>query len=314
MTGEPDNLPDEGGTDNAALSEYDNPETWTYFDPEEDNEEAPEVEGTDDEPGEVVAEEVEDQETVEEADEDEPEAVTATADAVVQMDDGTTATVKDLISGNMRQADYTRKSQEVANARKAVEADATRIESITEAFVEHLSQMVPQEPDPALALTDATKYTQQKAQYDAAIAQVQRLIEIGNQPKEIKGAMSEADTQKTVAEENQKLADMFPETRTQDGRTKFFGAVQSVANEIGYSTEELQGVTDHRLFALAHWAKRGMDAGKAAAAAKAKAEKAPPATPRKPGQPAKQANRNAEAMRKLSRSGSIHDAVAVDWD
>ena len=113
---------------------------------------------------------------------------------------------------------------------------------------------------------------------------------------------------------NDKLTNLFPKTATREGRQKFFEDVQSVAGELGYSTDELRGVTDHRLFALAHWAKVGMDAAKAREKAQAKVEKAPPATPRKPGQGAATANRNAEAMRKLGRTGSIKDALAIDWD
>ena len=77
--------------------------------------------------------------------------------------------------------------------------------------------------------------------------------------------------------------------------------------------DELSGVTDHRMFALAHWANEGMKAAKAREAAKAKVANVPPSAPRKPGQPA-QASRNTDAMRKLARSGSIRDAVKVDWE
>ena len=140
------------------------------------------------------------------------------------------------------------------------------------------------------------------------------LVELGNQPKQIKQAMTQADVDRIKAEENSKLVGMFPKTATQDGRAKFFENVATVASELGISEKEWQGISDHRLLALAHWAKVGMDADKARSKAKAKAAKAPPATPRKPGQTAAKANRNVDAMRKLARSGSIHDALAVDWD
>lgn len=322
MTGETDN-PSLDGTDNVVeTSNYDNPESWDYYDPDEDNVETPEIEGTDDEAAETEAEDeaVEAAETdvEEEAEPEDAEGeqtpVTATEDAVVKLADGTTATVKDLLAGNMRQSDYTRKAQELATSRKELEANATRIESITQVLADHLASIIPPEPDPSMALSDPNRFTAAKAQYDAAMAQMQRLVEIGSQPKEIKDGMSEDDRRKLVAEENTRLITMFPEAGTESGRQKFFTEAQKAATELGFSPEELSGVTDHRMFALAHWAQRGMAAEKARATAKAKVEKAPPVTPRKPGQGAKRANRNAEAMRKLARSGSIRDAMAVDWD
>lgn len=306
MTGETD-TPLTGGTDNAQLSDSDTPETWDYYDPDEDQDtvEAQPADGTDDEPGEA--------EEGQETEAEEQPQVEASLEAVVTLADGTKTTVADLHKGYLRQADYTRKAQELSNDRKALEANTQRLEGITQAFIDHLAALVPQEPDTALALRDPNRYTAQKAQYDAAVAQVQKLIEIGSQPKQITDTMSKQDRERHLADENGRLADMFPATATQAGRQQFFADVQSVANDLGYSTDELRGVTDHRLFALAHWAKKGMDAEKARAKAQAKVEKAPPATPRKPGQVG-QANRNVEAMRRLTRSGSIRDALMIDWE
>lgn len=307
MTGETDTLP-QGGTD-TAFSEADTPETWDYFDPEEDTEEVTEEAGTDEGPveGEEEAQETEDQP------EDEPEEAEAEPGPIT-LEDGTQVTFDELRKGYLRQADYTRKQQEMSNRRASLEADVHRLEGITQAFVDHLASMVPAEPSPSLALTDPNRYTAQKAQYDAAVAQVQKLIEIGSRPKEIAQSISRADRETMLLEENRKLASRFPQTSDQKGRERFFTEVQSAANEVGFSTDELRKVTDHRLFALAHWAKIGMEAEKNRAKAKTKVEKAPPATPRKPGQGAARANRNAEAMRKLARSGSIRDAMAVDWE
>lgn len=318
MNSEADNLPDEGGTDNAHPSEADTLSEWDYYDPgeDQDTEAVATEEGTEDE---VEGEEVAENEAAEAPDspddeESEQDPITATEDAVVKLADGTTATVKDLISGNMRQDDYSRKTQQIANDRKALAENVDRIDRITQAFVDHLSTMVPPEPDPALALNDPAAYTRQKAQYDAAIAQVQSIIEFGNEPKEMMGAMSDEDRQKTLADENSKLIMMFPEAGTQDGRQQFFSEAQKAAEALGFSAEELGSVTDHRMFALAHWAQKGMQAAEAKKSVEAKTQKAPPSAPRKPGQPARKGGQNAKAMRKLAQTGSIHDAVKVDWD
>lgn len=292
---ETDTLPS-GGTDNVT-PESDTAETWDYFDPDEDTEETPEAAATDDGTEEPA----------------EPEEAEPETPAQISLPDGTQVTLDEAVKGYLRQADYTRKAQEVSQKRQALEADLQLVSGITEAFIDHLTKMVPQSPDPAMALRDPNGYVRAKAQYDAAMAQVQQLIELGKKPKEIGEKLSATDKQTLVAQENALLAERFPVVATPQGRQKFFESAAAAAQEIGFSMDELSGVTDHRMFVLAHWANEGMKAAKARETAKAKVANVPPATPRKPGQPA-QANRNMDAMRKLARSGSIRDAVKVDWE
>ena len=316
MNGEPDNSLRE--TDNAdPISETDNLESLDFYDPEEDNVE-PETEvRTDDETQEAEAEVQEVPEVEAEADptEEESEQTTeAKLDALVTLDDGTQKSVQDLIAGNMMQADYTRGKQDIANRREAVEAESQRIQGISEALVEHLTTMVPSEPDPQLALTNPNAYTAQRAQYDAAMATVQKLIETGSQAKESVSTLSEADHKARITEENRMLAMALPQTATADGRKEFFSDVASVAEKIGFSREDAQSIDDHRIFLMAHWAKKGMDAEAARTTAQEKVKAAPTASVRKPGQAARQANKNEAAMRKLEKTGSLADALAVDFE
>lgn len=309
----------EAGTEPVESSDYDTSEPLTYWDPDEDEQDTPEEqdgEETEDEAGETEEQpEPEDgEEDSEETAEDQPPAE-ASPDAVVRLADGTETTVAELTKGHMRQADYTRKSQELSTQRQTVSEQASQLENTLNAFIDHLSAIVPAMPDANMAYSDPQRFNAQKAQHDAAMAKVQELIQLGNTPKEVQQGMSDTDRRDLIARENQNLAEMFPETGTQDGRAKFFGDVQQVAHELGFSNEELSQQTDHRLFALAHWAKKGMEADKAKTTAKAKVQKAKPAAaPNKPGQPARNANRNRDAMKKLGRSGSMKDALAVDFD
>ena len=305
MTSEPDNMSDEDVTDNAPLtSDDDTAESWDYHDPDDDLDTA---DGAEDD-----APDDEDQAPEGEADEAEPEeapVVYADETAKVKLADGSEVTVAELTQSRMRQQDYTKKTQELANERKAVSADVQRMQSITTAFVDHLSALVPDPPSPALAMTDPAKYVSQKAQHEAAMAQVQKLIEMGSVSKEVGAAMSGADNQRQIQEANQRLVEMFPEAASGAGRKAFFDGVQSAANDLGFTNDDLTAVRDPRVFALAHWAAKGMAAEKARATAKAKVAAAPPATPRKPGQGARQPNGNVEAMRKLRTDDSFENAL-----
>lgn len=314
MTDQSDNFADVAETDKVETLEADTPDPYDYYDPDEDqdNVEAEAVEGTDDE--DEAETDTEEQSEVEEDAEEKEADEQAEKKALVTLADGKQVTHDELVNGYQRQADYTRKAQEVANQRSQVAEQAGRIERITQTFVEHLSSMVPPEPATALAYSDPARYQAQKAQYDASIAQVQRLIEMSNEPKEVTGQITQEQHQKMVMEETRKLQDALPETATREGQKAFWESVVQTGEELGFSRQELAKVTDHRMLLLAHWAKKGMAAEKSVSKAKAKAQKAPPATPRKPGQPAKQANRNVDAMRKLSRSGSMKDALNIDFE
>lgn len=317
MEDETDTPMDNIGTDNVEPSVTDNPDSiFDYHDPDEDNEEAEEANGTDDETVEAEAadeteeaEEDEGQET-----EDEPEQAAFSDDTEVELSDGTKQTVKELKDGYLRQSDYTRKAQEVANQRRTTEGEAQRIAAISEAFVDHIAKMMPNEPAPHLAQTNPAEYTRQKAAFDAAVAQLEKIIEVGNTAKETTQKFSQEDHQRTLQAEGQKLAEMFPETARPDKRQAFFGEVMEAATSLGYSDEELARVTDHRLIAMAHWAKRGMDAERAKEKAKAKVKDAPPAAPRKPGQTASKASKNRKAMQKARSTGRLDDVLAVDFD
>jgi len=296
------NTPASAGTEPVETPEYDNEEPTTYWDPDDDQ----------DTPEEDL-EPATDEGTEESAPTEEAEESAAEPATQIVLPDGTQVSIEEVTKGYLRQADYTRKVTEVASQRKALEADLQLVEGITNTFIDHLTKMVPAPPDPAMALRNPSGYVAAKAQYEAAMAQVQQLIEIGKQPKQIGEKLSQVDMQAQIAAENAALAEKIPTVATPEGRRKFMESAAEAAQSAGFSMDDLQGVTDHRLFVLAHWANEGLKAAKARETAKAKVANVPPTAPRKPGQPA-QANRNAEAMRKLARSGSIRDALKVDWE
>lgn len=308
---EPDEIENaaEAANDTVEHSEGDTSEDFVYFDPDEQQEtETPEEpEETDDETDEAEAEdEAEDQES-EDQDEESPDDVTVT------LDDGTAVPLGELKKGYFRQSDYSRKTAEVAETRKQLDASTQRIQGVTQAFVEHLANILPPEPDQALAFSDPNKHYQQSQVYNNALAQVQKLIEIGSDAKSVADDVSQVEADKTRQQENAKLAEMFPATAKDETRTAFFHAANDAASSLGFSPEELGSVTDHRMIALAHWAKIGMQAQEAKTKAKAKAKKAPPASTRKPGG-TENAAQNANAMQKLKKSGSLDDAMLVDFD
>lgn len=295
----------EQGTDNAQAQATDTVEDWDYYDPDEDQDtvEAPEPEATDD--GTEAA-------TDEEAagEEEAPAEIEASIDAVVTLPDGSKAKVKDLLNDRLRQDDYSRKTQALSNDRQALRAEVERIEGITSAIVDHFTGLVPPAPDHSVALRDPAKYTREMAVHQAGMAQLQKLIELGQQPKEIKSALSKEEQARTAQEENAKLIERFPKLTQPQERQKFFTEAADAAQEFGLTMQDLQGVNDHRIFTALHYAALGLKASKAMQTAKAKVEKAPPVAPQKP---AGVVRGNAEAMKKWARTPNAKTAAAA-WD
>lgn len=305
MTIETDTMSEDVTDNDVEISDDDTLEDDQLEDLEEDTLEDDELEGIDDEADQVEAEhEAEDEES-------ENQTKEAPADVVVTMDNGESVSLDELKGGYLRQSDYSRKTQEVANTRKALEEQTQLIDSVTSAFVQHMQATLPPEPPMELMATDPQKHYLLSVQRQQAIGQIQNIMQMADQPKQIADNLSADDRRKRSVEENEKLVQMFPDAIGGEGRKAFFTDVQGVAERLGYTTDELNGVADHRVFALAHWAKKGMDADKAKTTAKAKVEKAPPSKATKPAQTGRKMQAKAKARQRLLNDDSIENAIAL---
>lgn len=321
-----DNLPS-GGTGEAEPLSLDDAMALDIFDPSEEPEEAENAEQSQDEPGEIEDDQEPDEIEAtadDEAEGEEPgetdeasEPAPEPADDVHVTVNGLKVALSELKAGYQRQADYSRKTQEVAERRKGLEAMSARVNQTVEAVADFLIRQIPAAPDPQLAMTNPSQFVQQKAMHEAATAQVHALLEQAGQVKDVVQALTVEQQRELLQQENAKLAEVFPATATDEGRKAFFDTAAAAAKELGYSDDEIKTVMDHRMFSLAHYAAIGMRAEKAREKAKAKVQNAPPvASPKaqKQGVNASKARRNQEAMKRLARTGSIADALAIDFD
>lgn len=320
MTSESTNLP-AGGSDNAhPPTEIDHPDNLNFFEPgdESDNQEAStdgtEADSETDEPIED-GQEAETPTDDEAEPDDEAEKAEPKDDVTVNVN-GEKVALSELKAGYMKQADYSRKTQELGNKRRDLDEMATRVTQSVNAIADFLAKQLPDAPDTSLAMTDPAKYVRDKAMYDASMAQINAIIEQANAPKEVVNKLTDEQRTERLQAEDAKLREAFPHLTDPAKREKFFADTSRVAQELGYSEQEIRGVDDHRLFKLAHYAKLGMEAEKAKAKVAQKVEKVPPVMPNKRAQPknAAQVRANQDAMRKLSKSGSIHDAVMIDFE
>lgn len=272
--------------------------------PEDGDQEAETV----DETAEGEPEETEGQDPEEEA--EDPEAV------IVTLQTGEKVPLKELKAGYMMERDYRHKTGELATKRRDLDEMTARVTKSVDAIADFLAKQIPDAPDPSLAMTNPGEYVRQRAMHEAAMTQVNAIIEQANAPKDVVAKLTDEQKREAVDTEFRQLAQFFPQVAKPEGRKAFFDNAASAAKEIGYSDEEIQQSIDHRMFRLAHYAALGLKAEKAKATANKKVENVPPVATgkRQAGQPAAKARANQEAMKKLSKTGSIHDAMSIDFD
>jgi hypothetical protein len=322
MPGESDNLPT-GGTDTAHSLSLDQAANLDVYDPSEDNVEDEQAQQSGAETDEAEGQEADETETAEDDDTTEAEGEEADESANPEPEDDVTVTMNgerlalsELKAGYLRQQDYSRKTQEAANVRRHLEALSARVTSSVDVIADFLVQQIPEAPHPSLAMTDPGRFVQLKAAHEAAMGQVNALLQQAGEVKGVSNQLTGQQRMDVIAHQNAKLAEAFPTTKTDEGRKKFFDKAAAAARELGYSEEEIASALDHRMFAMAHYAAIGKAAEQAKAKAVKKVENVPPVAQqkRRPGDNASQSARNREAMKRLSRTGSIADALAIDFD
>lgn len=215
---------------------------------------APEDEGQAEDDGEEVEAEAEDEaeaEAEESDDEDEDESDDAEPDGpgeiTVDFDgEPLTLTAEEVKSGYLRQADYTRKTQELADQRKAFEAEAQRqIEAINQRIAT-LNQLQEPEPDWArLRDEDPIGYIQQRDAWMEKQQKVQSLMQQRQQE-------TAAQYQQRLEQERAALMDALPSWRDDAVRQKESAAItETLTGAYGFTPEELNGLADHRLVRVA---------------------------------------------------------------
>lgn len=164
-------------------------------------------------------------------------------------------TLDDLIKGYQREADYTKKTQTLAEQRKQVESERAVIEQAKQerdqyqqrlVAIENALRQAPQENLEALKETDPIGYavkvaeqTQRDKQLQAISAERQRIAH--QQQAEQSQHLSQF-----LAVEANKLAEAIPEYADEQKSVQVKKDIRDYAKKIGWSDEELASVYDSR--------------------------------------------------------------------
>lgn len=230
-------------------------------------------------------------------------------------------TQTELLAGYSRTADYTRKTQALANERKAVLAEQQQIRAVREQEAQRLAQveealqsLMPAEPDwAALRQQDPAEFAAQWAEHQQRqqeIAYVQQQRQIREQEVAI---ARNSELARVLEEEKAKLVEAIPAwkepAKAAEGKKK----LAEYAKSLGYTEQDLAQVYDHRLMVILNKAAAydAIQTGKAKVVSK---QVAPEHKVLKPGSrnaSTRSTKNGARAIQRLDRSGRAVDAAAA---
>lgn len=275
----------------------------------EEGEEVPDTEGEDAEPAES---EEPDEPEAEEEEEDQPTYT-------VKIDGKEVAVpVDELIKGYHRNADYTRKTMELAEQRKAAQSDHESAKAERAHYAQQLEAVssmlqanAPQEPDwDKLVVENPAEYLRQQRIHQLryqnlqAVEAEQRKLAERNEAEEAKANQERLDSEAT------KLVEAIPEWKNPKTAKAEKEKLVEFATKAGYGPDELAQINDHRVVMLLRKAMLFDQIN----ATRANLRPAQPQGPKvaQPGSPvSRSGNEFSRAQKRLKQTGDVHDAAAV---
>ena len=306
--------------DNAAAT--DALEAETTEEVVEEAEPSEEMEATEETDNSVVEGSEEELEVEEDAESSEDESFDILG-AIVEVD-GEEITVEELKAANLRQRDYTRKTQELAEQRKALEAQYSEIERERAQYAQMLPalqqrlEQKEQEPDwdtlydtdPTMAAKAERQWRKQQEERQAQIAAVQaeqQRVQALQQEK-----MQQMQEQ-YVTQQREMLPEVIPEWRDSKVAAQEATQIRDFLLGEGFSEQDIGGLTNATLVKLARKAMLYDRGETRVTAAKAKPKKARAKT-LKSGTKASQPRPKSDAQKAIQnakQSGRVQDAASA---
>lgn len=232
--------------------------------------------------------------------------------------------LKEALAGYQRQADYTRKAQEVAAARQAAEAEMVGARQQREQYANVLKVILdrlgPEEGElnaeqwNVLRQTDPNRYAAEWADYQRRQTQREAVKAEQHRVQETKKGELLQVARQHLDGERQKLVAALPEFGDAAKAPQKMKAIREyAAKNFGYSEGEMDQAYDHRMIIAMNKAMQWDSHMASLAAAKAKVKGAPQLpTPgaRQPQKAAKTVAREAQ-QKKFDKSGRVEDAVGL---
>ena len=319
---------------NEAISLLTTPEQDTVTEERLEEQEAPQPMETEEEA--VESDQPEETEVMEDGEESEVDEVEETVDEedgseeeVEEIDvytirvDGedVDVTLEELQKGYSRQQTFTKRSQELAEQRRAFEAEQTEIKQLRDQYAQQLElvaqqiqQTIPQEPD-WVALSkevSAEEYNRIKAGYEYQKQSLERAEQERNRIAQEQQAEQQEQMQKHLAQQRDEMMNRIPSWQDEGTRNEErLEVIKYAQRRIGFSEEEIANASDARAIELLYKAWKWDSLQEKKPSVKKRTRKAPKMA--KAGQPktkAQVASRSRQqAMDRLNKEKSVDAAV-----
>lgn len=230
------------------------------------------------------------------------------------------ATLDELKASFLRQSDYTKKTQAIAEKRRELEAaqEATRQEKLKyqqqlEKFLSDQQLQQPEEPDwNSLYESDPLEWMKQKEEFRSRKEKVAEMHQEQQRLQQDQYQQQQAQMQEYLQQQHQALLDIIPEWNDPEVMQQEKSQIRQYAQSIGYSPDELKNVLDHRaVLALRTGMKAAGLSGKGKVRLKPAKEAIRPVTPGSAGTQPRKHTAVSKAKMKLAKSGKMSDATEV---
>lgn len=261
-----------------------------------------------------------------EADGDEVEGPDATEEqpaethAVTIDGEESRVTLDELKNGYQRGADYTRKTQELANHRREFEAEASavtqeraRYSQLLAAVDGRLQELNPQPDWNALRQRDPIEFAAQWAHHQQVQQERGIILQEQQRVAGLQQLAAQGQLRAALMEEGKKLPTLIPAWKDQAVAKTEMGALKQYATEtLGFDPEDVAGIQDSRAVAVLYKAWKYDSAAARIKSAKAAVPNSAGVKTLAPGQSSKiNITASTKAKQRLAKTGSVKDAAAV---
>ena len=227
--------------------------------------------------------------------------------------------IDELINGYQRTADYTKKSQALAEQRKAIEAERVHLEQVKQerqayaqklqALNQFLSQQDQGENLEALKETDPIGYAVKVAERTEREKQLAVVRAEQNRIAQQQQAEHSEKLQSHIAQESQKLSSSIPGYSDPKAGDQIRKDIRDYAKSIGWTDQELANVYDSRAVLSLYHGMRYAALQKGKPEVSKKVTEAPRMMKSGVSQPRDNQEQHKKAVAQLRKTGKVRDAA-----
>ena len=227
---------------------------------------------------------------------------------------------EELIRGYQREADYTRKTQKLAEERKLVESEFQQVRGEREQYAQVLGQLQnklrefePQEPDwNRLEVEDPTEYARQWTSHQRRQQQKYAVQAEQMRLQQLYQVESQKQIQNVLAQETAVLKEKIPEWNSPEKAKAEGKALMEYGQNLGFTEQELNSISDSRALLALHKAWKYDQMMSKRPEFQAKIKKAPRmVTPGSAGSVSSKSSDINNAKKRLAQTGSVRDAASL---